>query len=213
MVSHQSANRPNVAGLLTNHLLFLLGAVLTVTGIVSLLTSKAVRIWTKDHSFLIFIILIMTVAASFVTIDFLLNGKRREATTHDRRMVRDVFEALPPDGPLIVWLKELFISKSIPIRYLTTLDNLSSKMRLNVVGLDNARANQAYGKLKEAIEVFHSTATFNLFSNDTFTTMEKSPDWPWEQWKKASDEIVEAHRVLVETYDQFVHVCHRYRLE
>lgn len=212
-MSHQSANKQNAAGLIANHLLFLLGAILTITGIVSLLTSEAVRAWVKGHSFLIFIILIMTVTASFVTIDFLLNRKRREATVHDRKMVRDVFEALPAGGPLIIWLKELFISKSIPIRYLSTLDDLGSRMRLNVVGLDNAQANHVYGELKEAIEAFHSTASFNLFSNETYTTMEKSPDWAWEQWKKASDEILEARRVLVETYDKFVHVCHRYGLE
>ena len=195
------------------HLLSLIGGVITIAGVFSLITSKSARIWVKAHSYFVFIALIIAVTATFVIIDFLLNRKRRAATAHDRKMVGEVFKALPPNSQIIVWLKELFISKSVPIKYLSALDDVASRIRLNVVGLDNPQANQAYGRLKGAIEEFHSLANFNLFSNQDYTVMEKSPDWPWEQWKKASDQINAASIVLIKVYDDFLWICHRNQLD
>jgi hypothetical protein len=86
-------------------------------------------------------------------------------------------------------------------------------MRLNVVGLDNPQVNQAYGKLEDSIRAFHDLANFNLFANQDYTIMEKSPEWPWEQWREASGKIGQARTDLVQAYDAFLQVCHRNQLD
>lgn len=199
--------------MLMKHLWSLVGGVVTLAGLLSLLASKSVKSWVKGHSYLIFIILIITVAIAFVVIDFILNRKRRQATEHDRRVVGDLLRALPPNGTVIVWLKDSFISKSVPIRYAEILEGVLNQMRFNVVGLDNLQANEAYGKMRDAIEKFIYLTTFNLFSNRDHTVAQKSPEWPWEQWEKASNEIDESCTALISTYDGFLRVCHKNQLD
>jgi NhaP-type Na+/H+ or K+/H+ antiporter len=191
------------------HLLSFIGAIVTIAGLLSLLTSQSVKTWIKDHSYLVFIVLILSVTTASVVIDYVLSKKRRIATAHDRKIAEGLLNELPPDGSLIVWLKEFFISKSIPVKYLDLLEHIASQMHLNVVGLDNPEANQAYRRLESSAYELHSLACFNLFTNEDYTLMQNSPDWPWEQWQEASKQISEARSALVEAYDEFLQVCHK----
>ncbi len=202
-----------MAVILTKHLSSLIGVAAALAGILPMLTSNFVKNWVKSHSYLIFVILVITVTVAFVVIYFILNRKRGQATEHDRKIAANLLGALPPDGAIIVWLKKTFISKSVPIKYADILDDVLTRMRLNAVGLDNSQANEAYGKLREAIEKFTTLVTFNLFSNRDYTVLEKSPEWSWVQWKKASDDINEACTTLVKVYDEFLRVCHRNQLD
>lgn len=202
----------SMARKLIQHLLSVIGAIVTGVGLLSIVTSTSLRSWVKVHSYLVFIGLILSIAIAFIVIDFVVSRERREGTPHDRKIVAQLLNAIPPNGNLIIWLKELFISKSIPIKHLSTLDDVASEMGRNVVGLDNPKANRAYSSLRDAIDAFHSLANFNLFSNDTYTVMERSPEWPWEQWRQASDEINNARVILIRTYDEFVRVCHKEHL-
>jgi hypothetical protein len=110
--------------------------------------------WARGHGYLSFMILIVAVATAFIVINFLLNRKSAQATAHDRQVVADVLHALPPDGPVIVWLKDSFISSSVPIRCSDRLEGVLNQIRFNVVGLDNSQANEAYGNLRDAIDKF-----------------------------------------------------------
>lgn len=96
---------------------------------------------------------------------------------------------------------------------LDLLYDLLSQMQLNVIGLDNPKADEAYGRLRDAIEDFTSQVSFNLFINPEHTVLEKSPDWTWEQWKKASEEINEACKILVQRYNEFLQICHKSQLD
>jgi hypothetical protein len=207
------SDRSDMTAMLAKHLSALIGAAVTVAGILSLLTSSSVKNWVRNDSYLIFIILIIVVTVAFVIIDFILNRKRQQATGHDRKIVANLLSALPPDGAVIVWLKESFISKSVPIKYVDVLGDMLTQMRLNVVGLDNPQADEAYRKLKEALANFITVVTFNLFSSQDYTALQKSPEWPWAQWKKASDEINGACTMLVRVYDEFLLVCHKNQLD
>lgn len=202
-----------MAVMLTKHLSSLIGAVVAIASVLSLLASKSVKSWARGHGYLILIILIAVVVTAFIVTDFLLNRKSEQAAVHDRQVVADILHALPPDGPIIVWLKDSFISSSVPIRYAEGLEGVFNKMRLNVVGLDNSQANEVYGKLRDAIYKFIYITTYNLFSNQDHTAAVKSPEWPYEKWSKVSDEINEACMALISAYDEFLRVCHKNHLD
>ncbi len=189
-----------------------IGAIVTIGGLVSLLTSEAVKMWVRNHSYWVFLALTLSIAAAFVAVDYVRSKKRKEATEHDRSVVVKILDKIPPDGKAIVWLKELYISKYAPVEYLNVLDAVHDQMQLNVIGLDNAEANGAYDRLKIAIGNFHSLVSFNLFMDDDYKTMTASQSWPWEQWKEVSHQLNEADDALVKAYDDFLRICHRNQL-
>jgi hypothetical protein len=188
------------------------GAVVTIAGILPLLTSASLKSWVRTHSYWVFVTLILAVTAAFIIIDIILTRKRQQGTDHDRETVSGFLERISPRSQIIVWLKENFISKSVPIKYVDLLDELSHEMKLNVMGLDNSSANQAYGTLRDAILVFLEHVTFDLFSNSEHTVLQNSPDWTREDWIAASGRINQARDTLVRTYDDFVRTCHKYGL-
>jgi hypothetical protein len=152
-----------MADRLTKHLLSVIGAIVTIGGLLSLLTSGAVKTWVRNHSYWVFLALTLSIAATFVAVDYVRSKKRNEATEHDRSVVAKILDKMPPDGKAIVWLKELYLSKYAPV-----LDAVHDQMQRNVIGLDNAEANQAYDRLKIAIGNFRSLVSFNLFMDDDY---------------------------------------------
>jgi hypothetical protein len=197
----------------TKHLLSLAGGVTTIAGVVSLVTSDSLKNWVKTHGYLVFLILVLAITAAFVVIDIILSKKRKQGAEHDRRIVAQFMEKLPPHSQLIVWLKESFISKSVPVKYVDVLDELAHGMKLNVIGLDNAPANQAHGTLLNAIQEFLEYVTFDLFANADHAVLQNSQDWNREDWLAASARINHARDALVKAYDDFVLVCHRSGLD
>jgi hypothetical protein len=157
----------------------------------------------------VFIAWVLTAAVALVVIDIILTRKRRQATIHDQRVVKEILGVLPPRGPIISWLKDDFMSKSVPVKYIERLEMVFDSMRLSVVGLDDPDANRSYARLRDAIERFLEVTTGNLFASPDYTAMQNSPDWPWEQWKAASDEINTACNELVVAHDEFVLSCHK----
>jgi hypothetical protein len=198
---------------LMKHLWSFMGAIVTVAGLLSVLTSHSLKAWLKDYSYLIFIILVLSVAAAFVIIDYLVNKERRAATAHDQKLVGEVFDALPPNGSIMIWLKDQFVLKVVPVKYLDALDDVAYKMHLNVVGLDNPEANQAYRKLQDTIGTFYSLVESNLFMDGDPTVMKYAPEWPIERWRAASKQIKEARSTLIDTYDEFLRICHKNGLD
>jgi hypothetical protein len=205
--------RSSLASILAKHLLSVAGGVVTLAGLLPLLTSSSLKAWLKIHSYLVFVVLILVVTAACIIVDVILSKKRSEATEHDRRIVSKFLERLPPDGQTIVWLKESFISKSVPIKYVDKLDALTHEMKLNVIGLDNPQADQAYIMLRNTTLHFLELVSFDLFSNPDYTALQNSPDWTREDWMAASARINQARDDLVKAYDEFVRVCHKNSLD
>lgn len=201
-----------MANRLTKHLLSVIGAIVTIGGLLSLLTSGAFKTWIRNHSYWVFLALILSITTAFVVVDYVRSMKRREATEHDRSVVAKILGRMPPDGKTIIWLKESYISKYAPVEYLDILDAVHDQIQRNVVGLDNAEANQACEKLKSAIGNFHSLVSVSLFMDDNYKTMNMSQSWPSKQWKEASHQLNETHDLLVQAYDDFLRICHRNQL-
>jgi hypothetical protein len=203
----------NIVGLMINHLSTVIGTIVSIAGLVSLLTSHWLKAWLSQHSYLVFVLLFLSITIAFVVIDFTFNRRRTESNQHDRETVAHVLRELSPHSQIIIWLKESFISKSVPAKFANALEEILSRMRLDVVGLDNRQANRSYRELQDSLAKFLNLTEFNLFPNLDFTAYVSSPDWPREQWGEASKEINTAEQELVRSYDNFVRVCHRHHLD
>jgi hypothetical protein len=94
---HRSIKGSNLAVTLTKHLSSLIGSVVALAGTLPMLASKSVKTWVESHNYLIFITLVITLAAAFVIIDFILNRKRDQVTEHDRKIVANLLSTLPPN--------------------------------------------------------------------------------------------------------------------
>lgn len=75
-----------------------IGAIVTIGGLLSLLTSGAVKTWIRNHSYWVFLALTLSIAAAFVAVDYVRSKKRKEATEHDRSVVAKILDKMPPDG-------------------------------------------------------------------------------------------------------------------
>jgi hypothetical protein len=57
-----------VGSVLMKHLSSLVGAIVTLGGLLSLLSSDSVKMWVKTHSYLVFVLLVLSVASAFLII-------------------------------------------------------------------------------------------------------------------------------------------------
>ena len=98
-----------IADRLLMHLLSLIGAIVSIAALLALLTSGTVKIWVKAHSYWVFIAFTLSLASTFVVVDFVISKKRGEATTHDHQTVANFLNDLSPNSGAVLWLKEGFI--------------------------------------------------------------------------------------------------------
>ena len=201
---------------LTDHVLSLIAAVVAIAGFISLLTSQSVERWVKGHSLWVFAGFIISIALTFIVVDYVTSRKGAEATEHDRIRVAHVLMDLPPDGPTIAWLKQGTVWNTLPYHVIEVLDKVLQDMELDVLGLDNRQANEAYVSLQRALEDFRSFVSLNLFMRDNnnrdYTRMSLSSEWSEEHRNEAADKIDALQAVAVRAYDNFLTVCHKKRL-
>jgi hypothetical protein len=197
---------------LTSHLLALAGAIVTIASLVALLASESVKTWAKSHGYWIFIAWILTILVAFIVVDYATNRKRKEATQHDRDFVGRLLSRLPPDGPTISWLKYGFISTEIAVKQMEPLDKLNEQLALVVVGLDNREANDAYDQLRDAIGEFERLVTLHLQLTPDYKRF-KMPRMTDEKFSEARQELLNARGMLLTTYDNFLKICHKNRLD
>jgi hypothetical protein len=190
----------------------LIASAVAIITLLTALASEPLKAWVRGHSYWVFVALVLSVAGAFGVVDYVSSRRRDGATEHDLSVVAKIVDGMPPDGDTIVWLKESFISKYVPVKYLDVIGAVRDQMERNVLGLDDPESNQAYETLRDALGEFHSLICSNLFMDDEYKTMISSDEWPWDQWKEASDQINEARGSLVRAYDSFLRACHRSQL-
>lgn len=195
------------------HFVSVVGVTLTMVTFVSLIASKSVRIWVKSNSYDVFVALIISVAVTFVSIDFVTNRKRREASDHDRRLVANFLNEMPPGGEAMAWLRKDTVWNSIPCAVLDTLDVTLEQIQLDPVGFDNRPVNESYKRLEEAMETYRVHVSLKMFMSSDSNRMSLSSQWPSEQRKEAADLIEGEQGILVAAYDKFLIACHQHRLD
>ena len=195
---------------LMKHLWSFIAAIATIGSLLSLTSSTAIRTWINEHSYWVFLALILAVGiVIFFAIHYAGSVKRKEPSTHDRSVVAKILKAIPPDGKTIIWLKELYVTKYAPVKHIDTLDEVHDQMERNVIGLDDRKASRAYLTLKNAIADFYTVTTFELFLDDHNDRMLKMKWYDSrEDWKTTRDQLIEARDALVRAYDDFVRICH-----
>jgi general stress protein CsbA len=202
-----------IADQIVAHLLALIGAIVTVAALISILTSKSIRAWIHVHSSWLFAIWLLTILAAFVVIDYMRNRNQSEPTRHDKGIVEKIFGCLPADGETIGWLRHEYIAKLVPVKHLDVIDEVLTPMHQNVLGMDNRKANDAYCKLRDAMERFRMHISLNMFMDDAYERMHLSGNWSQEERDETMTTIVANQEALVTAYDNFLIICHRYRLD
>ena len=111
----------------------------------------------------------------------------------DTQLYRKVLGQLPPDGPVIEWLKLNFMTKALPSKLFGELEQVVRSKDLDPIGFDNQEVNDSYSRLVAVIETFCSTVSW-------WTWIDKEQHWlsvplEWredepDRWKKAIDGIL-----------------------
>ena len=133
------------------------------------------------------------------------------ASIHDRQAYRQFIDKLPPDGPLIGWLKLSFVTSALPIDEIAALEKVSRSQDLDAIGFDDRNVNRAYRDLNAGIKAFCSTVR-NWTEADDAYWFRVPLDWREgnpERWDKATNAIVEGRSSVIEAYDEFLATCHR----
>jgi archaellum biogenesis ATPase FlaH len=83
-----------------------------------------------------------------------------QASAHDRDLFRRLLEQIPPDGEVVDWLKNNFVLKYFPVRYLDAVAQMAKMMSLEVVGFDDKEVNDRHNDLCQAIDNFFTIRFF-----------------------------------------------------
>ena len=137
----------------------------------------------------------------------------QQPSIHDQQLYKKFLGQIPPDGEVIDWLKNNFVLKYFPVRYLDTAAQVVRLMSLEVVGFDDKETNDQYNDLLSVIYNFHEKILYYTLTDQSGTRLEVPAEWrdreDRTQYNTAMDTIKEVHRAFVETYDNFLQMCHK----
>ena len=202
--------------LLGRYALAIIGAAVTISGFVALITAGAAREFVKTHPYPIYIAFIVTLVMLLASLNYAsaLKGKnaylasvrhqsaRPRASAYNMHYYSEVLCDIPIDGPVIVWLKETEMTEldvgDVPADVLSALDRTADRPRLRPVGFDDPEVADAFGALTAGITAFRSAV---------------------ERWTLAAGRpemaaaLAECHRRLLHVYDDFVVSAHEHGLD
>lgn len=137
-----------------------IGAVVSISGFIALVTAQSVRTWVKSHPFPIYLALIVAVLVIAGTLDYAYNLRKQmnRPSPHDKKLYLAALERLPANGAVVRWLKRAKITEasigSFPADVLGALDRTVEFSRTQPVGFDDARIAGSFKSLTEAITIF-----------------------------------------------------------
>jgi hypothetical protein len=205
-----------MSALLGKYILAIIGAVVTISGFVALITASAAREFVKTHPYPIYIAFIVTLVMLLAVLNYAstLRGKnaylasvvdqsaRPRVTAHDVRYYSEVLSDIPVNGPAITWLKETEMTEvdvaDVPADVLTALERMADRPRLRPVGFDDPEVAAAFYALTVAITAFRGSV---------------------EQWTLATSRpgmavaLEERHQRLLHAYDEFIVTAHERGLD
>jgi hypothetical protein len=205
-----------MSALLGRYMLAIIGAAVTISGFVALITASAAREFVKTHPYPIYIAFIVTLVMLLATLNYVsaLRGKnahltsvvaqsaRPKVTGHDVRYYSEMLSDIPVNGPVITWLKEAEVAEldvvDVPADVLTALERTADRPRLQPVGFDDPKVAAAFHALTAAIAAFRCSV---------------------EQWTLAASrpgaavELKACHQRLLHAYDEFIVTAHKHGLD
>ena len=211
---------------LTTHLVSVAGATASIIAIVGLLASSGVRSWSTGHSTWIYACLVAAVLAVVLVVDYAVEFNRRyrilraaakKATDHDNRLLQEILSQIPIGGTVITWLKREFFVKAIPTARVQSVEQAYENLIVNPLGFDNPQVNEAYERLKEAIEAFSATVTLETrYDGNNYerlcvplSTKERNEDGYYAALNNRNSAAEE----LARAYDQFLLTCRMHGID
>jgi hypothetical protein len=202
--------------LLGRYVLAIIGATVTISGFVALITASAAREFVKAHPYPIYIAFIATLVMLLAVLNYVsvLRSKyadlasmvdqsiRSRVTAHDVRYFSEVLRDIPANGPVITWLKEAEMAEldvvDVPADVLTALERTADLPRLRPIGFDDPEVAAAFHALTEDIIAFRGLV---------------------EQWTLAASRsrisaaLEGCHQRLLHAYDEFIVTAHEHGLD
>jgi hypothetical protein len=181
-----------------------IGAVVSTSGFIALVTAQSVRAWVKSNPFPIYLALIVAVLAIAGTLDYAYNLRKQlnQPSAHDKKLYITVLEMLPANGAVIRWLKRAKLTEDniadFPADVLGALDKIVEFSRTQPVGFDDDRIAGSFDSLAAAITIFDQSV-------DRWTLAAYTVD------ASVADEtasLARRHHELVKAYDRFIRTAH-----
>jgi hypothetical protein len=192
--------------LLTKYVMSLIGAAVSISGFVAVVTAKSMKSWVRSHPYAIYFTLIVAILVLAGSLDYAYNLRKRLArpTDHDARLYVAALSALPADGTVIGWLKRADMTAAeitdFPADVLAALAKAAEYARLRPVGFDDPRLAASYQTLVGAITGFcavveHWTVAVHANGGSPGGTAGVTA-------------LDRGHRDLIRAYDGFVRTAH-----
>ena len=204
----------------------LIGAAVSISGFVALVTTPAVKTWVKNHPYPIYFALIVAVLVITGTLDYAYNLRKRITvpSDHDRNFYAAALERLPPNGTVIGWLKRSEMTEAsiadFPADVLGALERTTEFFRTQSVGFDDTRIAGSFESLTGAITSFCQSVdrwTFAAHARQ-FRRVPAPPSDPSQPpvSPRTADATMEEetvvltrrHQDLVRAYDKFIRTAH-----
>jgi hypothetical protein len=207
-------------GRLANYAIYVITTIVTIVTFVGFLTSKPLKAWTKTHSEVIFYGLIFFFMTTGAALNYLFAEKKKyrklkAATTgvkpseHDINLFQRFTETLPPDGSVIVWLKENSASNAFLRKDFEGIEAALRDMRLQSPEFDNSKVDSSYGQLYGTMKEFEEITLEYMRKDPGSPWLRIPPEWDGDRSRKAAEEINEIRRELIEKYDNFLKLAHQ----
>jgi hypothetical protein len=213
-----------------------IGAALSISGFVALVTTQSVKTWVKSHPYPIYLALIVAVLAIAGTLDYAYNLRKRIKlpSDHDKKFYGAALERLPVNGTVIGWLKRTEMTEAsvadFPADVLSALEKTIEYSRTQPVGFDDTRVADSFESLIGAIASFRKSVDSWTFATHTrqfkgITALPPDISQPGKplsgtsqppvsphvasgEMQEDSVTLTRNHHNLVSAYDQFIRTAH-----
>jgi len=232
-IGHENRNwrsgLETAATLLAKYTLSIIGAVLTISGFVTLVTANSARLFVKQHPYPIYLALIVAVLVIMATLNYVYALRKRTAqlesvldrpeplrpSAHDVRFYDGALSDIPVDGRVITWLKRTEMAElsmnDFPADVLSALEKTVERPRIRPVGFDDQETAVAFRALTGAIEDFRDAVEHSTFAQHNTLrlsgTAERSPVAA-EDRSALTRALVSCHAKLIQAYDAFIVTAH-----
>lgn len=207
-IDEGNSNKPSaMAAAITfpaKYVMSAIGAVVSISGFIALVTAQSMRAWVKSHPFPIYLALIVAVLVIAGTLDYAYNLRKQLnlPSAHDKKFYITALERLPANGAVIGWLKRTKITETsvadLPADVLGALDKTVEFSRSQPVGFDDNRIAGSFESLTQAITIFcQSVDRWTLAANTVDGNVAHE-----------TASLARHHRELVEAYDRFIRTAH-----
>lgn len=216
---------PALLALPANYVMSVIGAAVSISGFVALVTTQSVKTWVKNHPYPIYLALIVAVLVIAGTVNYAYNLRKRmmAPSGHDRKFYAAALGRLPPNGTVIGWLKRAEMSEAritdFPADVVDALEKTIEFSRTQSVGFDDKQIAAAFESLTTAISGFRQSVDRWTFAAHTsqFRPMAAPPSGtpPSGTPPSADPALAEQtvvltrhHHDLVQAYDRFIRTAH-----